>query len=317
MRLDHLNGLRAVEAVLRLGSFRAAADEIGVTTAAIGQRVRGLEDALGQTLFHRTATGPVPTDAAHRAAPHLAEGMRALATGYAALDAGPRANRLWLTMTQALAEHWLPPLLPRFLMEAGEAVDLRVDTSPRLVDLSSGEFDFGLRFCPPPGPDLSSVPLMRSLMAPVCTADFARRYGLGPGTSDITGIPALRVNAPNSDPDWIDDWDGWCRQSGRTRRPVGEPEPVFSHYASGLRMAQAGVSMMISGLLTSFDSLRDGRLILPFGAGSVIETRYRTWLVWPRERRLSPVQRRFRDWVTAEAEGFNAEVADWLAAQPA
>ena len=48
MRVTHLNGLRALEATLRGGSFRAAADELGVTTAAIGHQIRGLEHFLGR-----------------------------------------------------------------------------------------------------------------------------------------------------------------------------------------------------------------------------------------------------------------------------
>lgn len=57
MLLTHLNALRALEATLRLGSFTAAASELGVTPAAVGQRVRTLEDYLGTELFLRTPTG--------------------------------------------------------------------------------------------------------------------------------------------------------------------------------------------------------------------------------------------------------------------
>jgi LysR family glycine cleavage system transcriptional activator len=39
MRVTHLNGLKALEVTLRAGSFRAAADELGVTTAAVGQHL--------------------------------------------------------------------------------------------------------------------------------------------------------------------------------------------------------------------------------------------------------------------------------------
>ena len=51
MKLSHLNGLRALEAALRTGTFSAAADELGVTVAAIGQQLRGLEDYLGLRLL--------------------------------------------------------------------------------------------------------------------------------------------------------------------------------------------------------------------------------------------------------------------------
>ena len=49
----HLNGLRAVEAVGRLGSLQAAADELGVTIGAVSQQVIKAEAQLGRPLFER------------------------------------------------------------------------------------------------------------------------------------------------------------------------------------------------------------------------------------------------------------------------
>ena len=40
MRISHLNNLRALEATVRTGSFRAAAAKLGVTPAAVGQQAR-------------------------------------------------------------------------------------------------------------------------------------------------------------------------------------------------------------------------------------------------------------------------------------
>ncbi|WP_410482400.1 LysR family transcriptional regulator [Ovoidimarina sediminis] len=62
MRLTHLNALRALEASLRHKSFTGAAEELGVTPAAVGQRVRSLEEYLGRPLLQRTRTGVIPSD---------------------------------------------------------------------------------------------------------------------------------------------------------------------------------------------------------------------------------------------------------------
>jgi len=50
-RLPPLNGLRAFEAVSRLGSLSAAARALGVTHGAVSQQIRGLEQALQVPLF--------------------------------------------------------------------------------------------------------------------------------------------------------------------------------------------------------------------------------------------------------------------------
>ncbi|TIV64767.1 MAG: LysR family transcriptional regulator, partial [Mesorhizobium sp.] len=53
----HLNGLRAVETVARLGSLAAAAAELNVSVSAVSQQVKRLEEALGQSLFERDRRG--------------------------------------------------------------------------------------------------------------------------------------------------------------------------------------------------------------------------------------------------------------------
>ena len=55
--LPSLNALRAFEAAGRKLSFRAAAEELGVTQGAVAQQIRALEDHLGIRLFNRLARG--------------------------------------------------------------------------------------------------------------------------------------------------------------------------------------------------------------------------------------------------------------------
>ena len=80
----HLNALRAFEASARHQSFSAAAAELNVTPAAVGQLVRTLEDWLGTPLFHRTSSGKVrlvATETAERALPDIRAGFDRLALG--------------------------------------------------------------------------------------------------------------------------------------------------------------------------------------------------------------------------------------------
>ena len=58
----HLNGLRAIEAVGRLGTLRRAADEMGVTPGAVSQQIQKTEQLLGRVLFERLPKGLTPTD---------------------------------------------------------------------------------------------------------------------------------------------------------------------------------------------------------------------------------------------------------------
>ncbi len=56
--------MRAVEAVARLGSLQAAAEELGVSIGAVSQQVIKTEQQLGRPLFERTSRGMLPVETA-------------------------------------------------------------------------------------------------------------------------------------------------------------------------------------------------------------------------------------------------------------
>ena len=53
----HLKSLQALELAIRCGSLTGAADRLGITPAAVGQRIRALEDYLGTDLLLRGRSG--------------------------------------------------------------------------------------------------------------------------------------------------------------------------------------------------------------------------------------------------------------------
>jgi LysR family glycine cleavage system transcriptional activator len=59
--IPSLAALRAFEAAARHGSFSAAARDLNVTHAAIGQHVRALEDHFGLSLMQRDGRGMLVT----------------------------------------------------------------------------------------------------------------------------------------------------------------------------------------------------------------------------------------------------------------
>ena len=75
-----LQSLRAVEAVARLGSLRAAAEDLGVTPGAVSQQVIRAEQILGRALFDRHPSGMVPSGPS-------AEVLQLLRRGFADLSA--------------------------------------------------------------------------------------------------------------------------------------------------------------------------------------------------------------------------------------
>ncbi|OWU85136.1 hypothetical protein ATO6_08835 [Oceanicola sp. 22II-s10i] len=305
MKIDHLNALRAVEAAQRLGSIRAAAEEIGVTTAAIGQRIRGLEIYVGRPLFDRTPDGIRPTEALLRAAGPLAEGMRLLAAAHAEMTRPEADNRVSVTMTQSLAENWLSRELGSFFARM-PGLDLRVDTSAALAPLGPDGFDFAVRHVRAPGKGQAALRLFGSGVVPVCTPDFAERYGLDPARPALDGVPLCHFDTPTTDPGWVD-WPEWCAHFGVAFDPSAIPH--FSHFSSGLRVARARLGLVLGGVMESLPLLKSGELVMPFGRGAAVPGDYDFWLLWPAERRLSRAQKAFRDWIEDRAAAARRDLA--------
>lgn len=158
----HLNALRAFEASARHQSFSAAAAELHVTPAAVGQLVRTLEDWLGTPLFLRNASGKarlVATEAAEQALPDIRAGFDRLALGLELLKEGSASGVLTVTVSPAFAAKWLLPRIDRF-QSAWPDTDVRLDTSLKAVDFVAQRIDIGVRYGIGSWPGLTAVKLM-------------------------------------------------------------------------------------------------------------------------------------------------------------
>ena len=78
-RLPPLAALRAFEAAARLGSFKAAAEELAVTPSAVSHQIRALEAQAGLALFDRQVRKVSLTGAGAQLYPVLRDGFDAFA----------------------------------------------------------------------------------------------------------------------------------------------------------------------------------------------------------------------------------------------
>lgn len=148
--LNRLKWLQAFEATARHGSFTGAANELGVTPAAVGQLVRALEDWVGHPLLDRSRSGNERLTLIHEAQEALDDislGLDKLESGLKKLRGRKARSMLVITASQVLVMNWLMPRLNRF-SERYEAIDVRLDVADRLIDLTHGEADVGIRCGP-------------------------------------------------------------------------------------------------------------------------------------------------------------------------
>src|SRR5688572_1032311 len=105
---SHLKSLQALELAIRTGSFKAAADRLAITPAAVGQRVKALEDYLGIELLERGRAGVRPSPELAAALPHLASAFASLESAARELDL-QRGQELHVAAASDFAELWLKP----------------------------------------------------------------------------------------------------------------------------------------------------------------------------------------------------------------
>lgn len=145
--LNRLKWLQAFEAAARHCSFTGTAHELGVTPAAVGQLVRSLEEWVGHPLLTRSRSGNERLsliNEAHDALEEITAGLDKLESGLKKLRGRKARSVLVVTASQVLVMNWLMPRLHRF-SEQHDSIDVRLDVADRLIDLSHGEADIGIR----------------------------------------------------------------------------------------------------------------------------------------------------------------------------
>ena len=153
--------LRAFEAVARLLSFRAAAEELHLTQPAISRQIRGLEDELGAALFSRGTRHVELTGAGtHAAAQRGAAARPARRHGAPDPQRAAAGSRWRVTTFASFASLWLLPRLQGF-QAAHPEIDIRISANDRLADLDDPEIDLALRYCLPKDAPPGSVRTVR------------------------------------------------------------------------------------------------------------------------------------------------------------
>ncbi len=297
--LLHLNALRAFEAAARLGSFARAAKELGVTPAAVGQQVRILEDFLGQRLFHRSPGGLRATAAATPALVELHNGFERLAIGFGHLKGPGNRNQLSVSVAPTFAWRWLAPRLQSLYAERPH-IDLRIDTSMRLVDIAGGEFDIAIRYGGKERKGLKSPVLLDEYILPVCAPSLWESRRVAPSGEDLLALPLLHVEGETSDTGWLG-WPDLGAHCGLEEDGLGQGAR-YSQTAMALQAALDGQGVALCGLALVIDDLLAERLIAPLGSANTFKTHYAYRLVYSAKGNQSDTQKTFMRWIEKEAD---------------
>lgn len=297
----HLNALRAFEASARHQSFSAAAAELNVTPAAVGQLVRTLEDWLGTPLFVRGNSGKVrlvPTETAEHALPDIRAGFDRLTLGMERLREGSTRGVLTVTVSPAFAAKWLLPRIDRF-QAACPDTDVRLDTNHKSVDFVAQRIDIGVRYGTGGWPGLEADKLMDEEVFPVCSPELLRRHGHLKKPGDLvreTLIHDLSMVGHAAFPTW----EVWLEKAGVTDAAMTWRGMQINNSAAVLQAASEGHGVALARSVMARDDLAAGRLVRLFPEISLaLEVAY--YVVYRPECAGLPRLATFREWLFAEA----------------
>ncbi|MHA7969777.1 LysR substrate-binding domain-containing protein [Rhizobium sp. CAU 1783] len=287
-RLPSLNALRAFEVTSRHLSFRAAAEEIGVTQSAVAQLVRGLETDLGVKLFLRLPKQLTLTDEGRAYCTDIRRAFQLI--GEATLAIRPVQRSLTISATPTFAAKWLLPRLPAF-MAAHPELELRILASESLASFQTDGVDIAVRQGQPPfGPGLVSELLFEQRVIAVCSPAYQPAAAEALNKESLEGLILLR-DTHNLWPEFID--------SGLKLASATEAKGVrFNHTSLAIDAAIAGQGITLASDFLVEADLAAGRLVKAFDVG--IHGRHDFHVVAPREPKHPEATNIVRNWLVAQ-----------------
>jgi DNA-binding transcriptional LysR family regulator len=290
-RVDRFTGLSEFLAVATHASFRAAATELGVTSAAVSQAVRALEMRVGLPLFQRTTRNVALTEAGVRlfgrlspAATEIGEALDALG----AMRERPMGN-LRLSVPQIALDLVMLQALPAF-RKAYPDVTIEIDVNDASVDLNERQFDAGIRIGEFIERDMVAVRLTPDFRWLVVGAPaYFAVHGRPKSPQDLTKHECIRYRFPTART--VYRWQFQRRGRDFSLDPPGAI--VVNDHLAMVALAERGLGLAYTSDLVAASELKSGTLEAVLG--SHLPKKPGLFLYFPKRIQTQPKLRAFID----------------------
>ncbi|WP_375249730.1 LysR substrate-binding domain-containing protein [Sphingomonas sp.] len=285
-RLPPLTAIEAFVAVARLGSIKAAAQELALSAPALSRRIQTLERFLARPLFDRRHQAMVPNADGERLLAAIAPALDGLSDAIETMTSGTDVLRLRLGVLPLFASQRLFPRLADLRAQHPE-LHLDIDTATNALGRLGEGLDAVIVLAREVDPTLYAERLDRNRVYPIA----ARR--LVEGVPPIQRPEQLEQHTVLLHREMIDTFAAWRHAAGL---PAIEPAAV-DYFDSGALMLEAaaqglGVAFMHE---SHFHDANDPRLVRLFDIE--VTSPYSYWFACrPRALQTKPV-RLFRDWL--------------------
>jgi len=290
-----MNAIRAFEAVARLHSFRAAAEELNLTPSAVSHAVIGLERAMGVGLVDRSGRGGRLTDRGEAFYHHVQLAFDQLRLGLEETSLTlPKLLRLHAAPSFAAA--WLSPRLPRFLARH-PGIEVRLAAGTDYSHFANNDFDADIVYGPVRASNVIATPLAQETVAPMCAPSVA--------ASITSPEDLLRQHLIQSDNKMVR-WSHWF-EANKLASPALHGIR-FDRSFLAIAAAADGLGVALESTLLAERELAAGRLVMPLTGRSKDITYVGHHLVVPKQSRPNKLVAVFADWLAAEIAALKARV---------
>ena len=285
--LHPLLWLQAFESAARTLSFTAAGNELGVTQAAISQRIRLLEDRLGQKLFVRHARSLSLTPAGQAWLPSIHDAFSRISEGTSEVFGITSERPVTLRATPVIQQSWLAPRLVA-LHRQKPTILLRLVSAIWPDDFGPEGADIEIRYGRGELSGLEMWPLGDEHLLPVCAPALARSLN---EPADLAGHTLLHAVGFGVG------WPGWLQAAGIAHLESECRSLTCDNQVMTLALASQG-----GGVALTHHRLLEQRedLVAPFDMSVPSDERF--WLVRPSKRQVSDEAADVWAWLAASRE---------------
>jgi DNA-binding transcriptional LysR family regulator len=256
-QIGPLSAVFAFEAAARNLQFARAADELGVSQAAVSKQIANLETHLGKKLFHRrhrsvelTTEGVILYQAVHTSLKSMTHAMQEISM--------TESSPLTVSLSTALSQFWLMPRLSDFTTRHPE-IPVRILSQDSHVDLRSNDASISIRFGDGTWPDGEAVALFRATVRPVAARQLLEKYQ-PKSIEDLLRMPLIDYDTPDSS--WVT-WRDWREVAGVAHHEF-KPVLSFARYQDAVVAARNGQGVMLDWMSGDSDlSMSAGLLAAP------------------------------------------------------
>lgn len=289
-RTPPLAALPFFEAAGRHESFAKAADELCVSSTAVANRIKALEQALGFSLFYRHRRGVT----LNRRGKGYLQDIQRILTEFNDInerhcDSAVRVLRV--VAVESLAATWMMPRIAEF-QTAHPQLGIKLESDHGGVEFSQREFDVRIAFTSEVDDGLYAETLLEETLIPVCSPSFVQAKGKPAQPGDLRAFPLLYDMACERY------WSFWfaCHH---VPAPDLATASGFGLHTLMIQAAVNGLGIALGHSRTIARELEQGALVHLFGPPVAAPDRY-VLITKPHSRDRSDI-RSFRAWILSLA----------------